>query len=367
VGVTGALAGYYLTEAGVKTVMVDKYIAGYGSTSGSTSILQYEVDYDLIQLEKMIGVDNALRSFKLCEKAVNDLESIVNQLDDKCGFQRRECLYYSANKSDFDTLRKEYYARKANNFNVEFLDSKSAEDKFSFKLEAGIYSYSGAGEVDPYRLTHALIAKAIQKGMQVFENTEVVEINPQADSVILKVKNEKRIKAKKVVIAVGYEGGKYVKEKISNLNRTYTIVTKPVQGFTGWNNRCLIRSSSTPYTYLRTTSDNRIIIGGEDSGMISLTDLDLIAQRKYKTLFNTLQTMFPQISNLEVEYKFNGIFGETKDGLPYIGEYNNLPNCYFSLGYGSNGILYGVLGAQLIRDAYFNYPTPDLELFKFGR
>lgn len=366
-GVTGAICGHYLTEAGINTVMVDKYLIGYGSTSGSTSILQYEVDYDLVQLEKMVGAQKALKSFQLCEKAVYDLANIIGELEDKCGFQLRDSLYFSDKKSDLESIRTEYYARKANGFQVEFLDQQTAKERFSFPLEAGIYSTRGAGEIDPYRFTHALIAKGVEKGLQVYENTEVTKIRNEADGVSLKIKNGKTIKAKKVVIATGYEGVKYVREKIANLNRTYTIVTKPVENFNGWHNRCLIRTSSTPYTYLRTTDDNRIIIGGEDSGLISLTDLDVVAKRKYRSLLNNLQSMFSQISNLEVEYQFSGIFAETKDGLPYIGEHKDWPNCYFSLGYGSNGVLYGILGGQLIRDLYLGQPSPDLELFKFGR
>jgi glycine/D-amino acid oxidase-like deaminating enzyme len=77
--------------------------------------------------------------------------------------------------------------------------------------------------------------------------------------------------------------------------------------------------------------------------------------------------MFPNIEGIEAEFNFNGLFGDTKDSLPYIGEYEKMPNCYFCLGYGSNGILYATFGAQIIRDMYLGKKNPDSELFKFGR
>lgn len=43
-GITGALVAYHLIQAGVDTVLVDKRDIGHGSTSASTSLLQYEVD-----------------------------------------------------------------------------------------------------------------------------------------------------------------------------------------------------------------------------------------------------------------------------------------------------------------------------------
>ena len=43
-GITGALIAYHLTEAGCDTVVLDRRDIGGGSTSASTSLLQYEVD-----------------------------------------------------------------------------------------------------------------------------------------------------------------------------------------------------------------------------------------------------------------------------------------------------------------------------------
>ncbi|EOD00729.1 NAD(P)/FAD-dependent oxidoreductase [Caldisalinibacter kiritimatiensis] len=373
-GITGAICGYYFAKAGIDTVIVDKNIVGYGSTSASTSILQYEIDTDLTGLKMMIGEEKATRCFKLCEKAVYDIGSIIDTLDDKCSFTYRDCFYYSKNEAEYKSMKDEYELRKKNGFDVEFLDENSAKNRFSFPVKAGIYSNSGAAEIDPYRFTHALISDALNNGMRIYENTEISKIINKDDYVILSTRNRFKIKAKKVIIATGFEAINYVKEKIVNLYRSFTVVTKPIKSFNGWHNQCIIRDTESPYTYLRATLDNRIIIGGEDlqiknrgSKLSKLTNSDPISKEKYNTLFNNLKSYFPDINDLEIEYNFNGIFGDTNDSLPYIGEYEGLPNCYFCLGYGANGILYAILGGQMLRDLYLGNPSPDLELFKFNR
>lgn len=373
-GIIGAICAYYLTSAGIDTIILDKNIIGYSSTSASTSLLQYEIDYDLIGLEGLLGTEKAVKSFKLVEKAVNDIQNIINTLQNKCDFTLRECLYYTTNKSDVRYMQKEYSLRKAHGFNVEFLDKTTASEMFSFPVEAGVYSISGGAEIDPYQFSHELISNSVNKGLRVFENTEITKINPGNNMVELITQNEKRIKAKKVVIATGYEGKKLIKKKFSTLNRTFTIVTKPVNNFDGWNNRCLIRDNINPYTYLRTTADNRIIIGGDDvktggknSKMSLLLNCDQLLEDKYSILLNKLKSMFPMIKDIQAQYEFTGLFAETKDGLPYIGEYKTLPNCYFCLCYGSNGILYGVLGAQVIRDLYYGNYSEETRLFRFER
>mgnify|MGYP000291893203 CR=1 FL=1 len=373
-GVIGAICAYYLTEAGIKTVLVDKNIIGFGSTSTSTSILQYEIDTDLVGLAGLIGIEKATRSFKLCEKAVYDIEKIISTLEDNCDFSLMQSLYYSSSPSDIKSLKKEYELRRENGFDVEFIDKETAKGKYSINIEAGIISNKGAAQIDPYKFSHALIYHSAKNGLQVYENTEIIDIKNNENTLTLETNKNKRIVAKKAIVSTGYEGIKYINEKIATLSRTFTIVTKPVQNFNGWYNRSLIRDNNNPYTYMRTTSDNRIIIGGEDVGLggksssiSTLLDAENFTNEKYNILTEKLKSLFPQIKGIEIEYKFNGVFATTHDGLPYIGEYKELPNVYFSLCYGSNGILYGVLAAQLIRDLYYNNPSPDLELFRFGR
>ena len=373
-GITGAICAYYFTEAGINTVIVDKNIVGYGSTSASTSLLQYEVDYNLYELQGKIGMDNAVKSFKLCEKAVYDIEAVVDKLKEQCGFERKDCVYYTPDKADADTLKKEYELRSSHGFPVEYLDKKAAKDRFSFPVEAAIYSPFGAGQIDPYLFAHALIDHAAGNGLQVFENTEITDMQHKKNAVVLVTNNNKRVTAKKVLIATGFEAKKYIKEHIAIMSRTFTIATRPVQSFEGWYNTCLIRDNNEAYIYLRTTSDKRMMIGGEDmsiggknSRMAKGDDNEDVAEEKYRLLENRLRTFFPGISHIEIDIRFNGLFASTKDGLPYIGKYKGMPDCYFCLGYGSNGILYAILGGQMLRDLYMGKDVPELQLFRFGR
>lgn len=374
-GITGALCSYYFSQAGVDTVIVDKNIIGYGSTSASTSILQYEIDTNILGLQSMIGLENAIRAFKLCESAVYEIGNIIDGLYDKCGFSFRDCLYYTNLDYEIKMLKKECELRKQNGFDVDFYEGENAANKFKIKdIKAAIYSKKGAGEIDPYRFSHALIAASIKNGLRVFENTNVCNIDTNNNGLSVATNNGFKINAKKVVIAKGFEARRYIEDNIVKLSRSFTIATKPIDEFCGWYNRCIIRDTSDTYTYIRTTLDNRIIIGGEDidvggdrSSIANLLNDDKAALQKYDILENKLREFFYDIPDLEVEYRFSGIFGDTKDGLPYIGEYSKIPNCYFCLGYGSNGILYAQIGAKLLCDFYLGKEALDLKLFKFER
>ncbi|MFZ5969044.1 MAG: NAD(P)/FAD-dependent oxidoreductase [Bacillota bacterium] len=373
-GITGAICGYFFAESGIDTILVEKNIIGYGSTSASTSILQYEIDRNMSGLKNQIGMENAVKAFRLCEKAVYDIEKMIRRIGDQCGFRLCESLYFTSSENEAKFLRQEYELRKENGFNVEFLDEKEGKERYSLPIKAGIYSKSGVGEIDPYRFSHGLLSSASQKGLKIFENTEIINMEPQGNTIVLTTNNHFRIKAKKAIIASGFESRTFIKKKVTTLTRTFTIVTKPVKHFDGWYRKSIIRNHKNPYTYLRTTMDNRIIIGGEDiplggqrSKMAHLTNDAPAAQQKYEILMNRLREWFPQIGDIQEAYKFSGIFGGSKDSLPYIGEYEELPNCYFCLGYGSNGILYAVMGAQILRELYLDHYSLDAHLFSFYR
>src|SRR4051812_10940775 len=64
-GISGALIAYYLSAKGLSVTVLEKRHAGMGSTAGSTSLLQYEIDTPLFKLCDIVGEQQAVKSYKL--------------------------------------------------------------------------------------------------------------------------------------------------------------------------------------------------------------------------------------------------------------------------------------------------------------
>ncbi|HWO97289.1 MAG TPA: hypothetical protein VNM45_13360 [Bacillus sp. (in: firmicutes)] len=61
-----------------------------------------------------------------------------------------------------------------------------------------------------------------------------------------------------------------------------------------------------------------------------------------------LKNLFPQCDGAEAEFFGAGVFGETHDGLPIIGVYDDHPYSYFLLGYGEKeSYTVGMIGKML--------------------
>jgi glycine/D-amino acid oxidase-like deaminating enzyme len=375
-GITGALTAYYFTKAGINTVLVDKNIIAYNSTSVSPSILQYGIDSTFAGLTKQYGEDNAATAFQLCLDAVYEIKLLSEKMQVPCGFEEVPCLSFTSDLNEKKQLQAEFELRQKHGFPVQFLDKQEAQATFSLPLEAGILSTGGAAQIDPYRFTHGLLQLAIRQGLHVFEQTEIVKRSPQTDHIVLKTNNHFQLTAQKVIFATGYEAQAHIHEKIAQFTRSFSIVTRPHFDIEGWYEKAIIRDNKIPYTYLRSLPDQRILISGcnlpinsEKDKIANLLDDDPQTEEAYDKLFKQLIDWFPKARLIpqDIEYRFHGIFAGTKDSLPYIGECESMPQCYLNLGYGTNGILYALMGAKILLEMYQGKTVPYAHLFRFGR
>ncbi len=306
-----------------------------------------------------------MRAYRLGVGAIDTLEQIIADLGHDCGFERKTSFYLASKTSHVKRLRQEYATRKRCGFPVVYLDEAEIAGLASFRAPGAILS-DGDAQVDALQLTHGLMQRAIGRGLRAYDRCDVTKIEPTESGVLLETERGCRITARRVVFATGYESQQYLKQKVGSLHSTFALVSEPLESFAGWPDRALIWESARPYFYLRTTPDNRVIMGGEDVPFATAHQIDRLLARKTKKLVRHFEQMFPNLE-LEVAYSWAGTFGETKDGLAYIGQTPEFPHAYFALGYGGNGITFSVIAAQIITDLHLRRPNADADIFRFDR
>ena len=203
-------------------------------------------------------------------------------------------------------------------------------------------------------------------GLEIYDHTKISNFSENRNGVELLTENGKKIKARKLVIACGYESARYIPQKIQSLQSTYAIISEPATSNHHWHQNALIWETARPYFYIRTTADNRIIMGGEDEHFSNARLRDLLLEKKVSKLLKKFKELFPRI-DVKPDYYWCGTFGETKDGLPFIGKYPGQEHTYYALGYGGNGITFSVIAAEIIRDLYLGKPSGNEKLFAFRR
>jgi glycine/D-amino acid oxidase-like deaminating enzyme len=364
-GISGALAAWYLTHSGFNTILVDRRHIGMGSTAASTALLQYEIDVPLLDLIDKVGEKNAVRSYLLCRQAIATLADISAKLRLEDNFKKRPSFQFASYMKDKKNLEKEFSIRRKNGFSLHWMDEKDILKKYGFSRPGGILSEDGA-EVDAYQLTHSLLEKCISKGLKVYDHTEIIKIHHHKKGIELSTADDKTIKARKLVIACGYESQRYIPKQVQDMKSTYAIISEPHDQKKFWYKNSLIWETKEPYLYLRTTADNRIIVGGKDIASSDPIKRDRLLASKARALEQSFTQLFPSIP-FRTDFKWAGSFASTKDGLPYIGSIPQRPHTYFALGLGGNGITFSIIAAQIICDILKGKKNDDAKIFAFNR
>jgi glycine/D-amino acid oxidase-like deaminating enzyme len=320
----------------------------------------------LRELQTIVGPDQARRAYQLGVQAITQLGEIAADLPVDTGFRLTPSLYVTRRQQEIAGLREETDARAAAGLEVEFVERARLRAEFGIEAKAGILSAAGA-RLDPYRFTYAVFEQAQRRGVRIYDRTPVTAIQQTKQGVQLMTESGCTITARKVVFATGYESQDYLRQRVTDLDSTYALVSEPLEPAALAQMDYLYWETARPYFYLRTTADHRIILGGADEPFRNPEKRDRLIGKKAKRLLREFAEFFPSAPPLDVAFAWAGTFGSTKDGLAYIGETAEFPNAYFALGYGGNGITYGMIAAHLIVDAYLGRPNPNAALFRFDR
>ena len=165
---------------------------------------------------------------------------------------------------------------------------------------------------------------------------------------------------------MGFESVELIKDKFVNLLSTYALIGEQQKSGSKRLNNTLFWNTADPYNYMRTTDDNRLLIGGADEDFIDAKKRDLLIPGKVGKLEKYLKRILPEYDFVP-DFAWAGTFGETKDGLPYIGKHPNFKSTYFVLGFGGNGITFSTIGMDIISKLLKNRKHPLLKYYKFRR
>lgn len=365
-GITGSLMAWQFASEGYDTVLIDRGDVSLGSTSATTALLQYEIDSPLYQLSLDVGEQVARDCYRAGVEAISKLDVLVRERRVKCDFQKRSSVYVAHNMEQRENLLKELSCREEAGIRVAWIDEGDLRSHYGVKGFGAIRS-ADAACLDAYCLAHGLLHDASSHfKLRVFDHTEIEGITYQADGNVVRIKGGWNIESRKTIFATGYETLEFLKDKVAELISTYACVSEPLKSVPLPLQQNLFWTTHDPYLYLRSTADNRILVGGADVSFRNAKGRDALIDIKEGALVKQLRELMPDLAIIP-DFSWAGTFGVTKDALPYIGPHPDYPNCYFVLGFGGNGITFSVMGMEILADAVAGRQNKFLHYFRFGR
>lgn len=364
-GISAALIARELHAAGIEVAVVEKRDIGWGSTSASTALLQYEIDTEYLELARMLGATAAKRAYLACVGAVLRVQEIARGYDGVEAFPLKS-LYYASHFWHARRLRKEYAARAAIGIELDLLEADDLRERHGIDASLALLSHTAA-TLDPYQLTYAIFHQLRCAGVRIHDHTVMTGFTARRGGVDVQFDSGVSARCRQLILACGYESQQWLDPAVARNHSSYAYVTDPQDGPLGSLENCMIWESSRPYLYLRRTRDRRIMVGGADDVIDIPSRRDARVARKAAHLRKRVEAIFPSL-NWAPAFAWAGTFAETRDGLPWFGPHEQHgPHVHFAMAYGGNGITYSQLGAEIFAQTLRGKRHPLQKLFSFKR
>jgi glycine/D-amino acid oxidase-like deaminating enzyme len=365
-GITGALIADELAGNGHEVALIEQRDVGWGSSSASTALLQYEIDTHMIDLAKRYGEADAALAYGKCAEAIDMLQDKARDIRD-VDFAWMDSLYYASKRRHASVLREEFALRLRHGFRVELLEREELLARYAVDAPVAILSHQAA-RIDPYRMAYRLLARLQKRGSAIFDRTRIESIQATSRGVVMRTEQGHTIRAGHAVLAAGYANQHWLKKKVAQNRSSYAFITDPIDDEAlGPLKQTMVWESARPYLYMRSTGDGRLLVGGEDDSVDIPAKRDARVEKKARRLSKKVADLFPHLP-LAPAFAWAGTFAETEDGLPFFGAHaQHGPRLLFAMAYGGNGITYSMLGAGLLRASIEKRKHPLSGLFRFER
>ena len=217
----------------------------------------------------------------------------MHDLQIACNYRPRSTIYLPGNILGIERLKQEADARRKLGFRSRYVDCRELHKICGIDKVGAIVS-EGNGEADPVKLVGGLWRHFLKHGGRMVANVEVTGVEQTRSSVRLETRDDQLIVAKHAVFCTGYELMKFVRPKGFKVISTWVLATKPQPNRT-WPGKSLIWEAADPYLYFRTTTDGRIIAGGEDESFSDEGLRDKMIPQKIAAIARKAKRIFPQV------------------------------------------------------------------------
>ena len=364
----GCAIAYTCASAGLRTVLLEGNRIAQGSSGRGSGMLLPDPGPWFRDVVAAHGLRAARRAFKAWRNGAREAASLIRRLEIRCALEPLD-LILAADRDDEKTLRREYEARVEAGFEITWLTGRQVRKLTNLDAPAAI-RMRDAFSLDPYRASIGLLTAAAKRRAKVFERTTVTKVTFGKKDVEISVDGG-TLRASTVVIATGAATTLFKPlRRHFKTREAYMALTEPLPAAMRrqfGDPSLAIRDRRVPPRRLRWTPDDRLISSGADQPATPARTREAVVVQRTGQLMYELLTMYPVISGLRPEYGWEASYGETADGLMYIGPHRNYPRHLFALGGTPHSATGAFLSARILLRALQGRPENGDEVFGWAR
>jgi len=268
------------------------------------------------------GIDNGLARFPDDVQALERLGlenfagavATIRESAIECGLELNGTLDVAVEPHEVAWLAEAAEGLRAHGHEAELLDRERVRGELDSPLfEAGLWQRSGAGLVDPARLSWGLAELAAGLGVRIHEGTRVERLAQAGGGVDLST-GAGRLRARRALLATSAFRGLVgaIRRRILPVY-DYVLVSEPLseqqRESLGWRNRQGVGDLANQFHYYRLTPDDRILWGGYDAVYHYRGGVERRyeqRERSFARLAGHFFAAFPQLEGIRFSHTWGG-------------------------------------------------------------
>lgn len=346
-GLSGVNTALELAERGHSVVLLEARQIGWGASGRNGGQLIRGLGHGLEPFRKQIGQEGIDAITGMGLEAVEIVRERVAKYDIDCdlvwGYAdlANNAGHMKGLQEDYDSLKALKYRH-----HIEMLPKERMSEIVGSDQYVGGMIDMGSGHLHPLNLVLGEAQAAANLGVQIFENSEVIDIKQGHPLVITTAQG--KVTAQKTVIC----GNAYVGELNRKLGGkvlpagSYVIATEPLDDAMAKKvlpQNMAVCDQKLALDYFRLSKDNRLLFGG----------LCNYSGRDPKSIEGVLkphlEAVFPYLKDIKVDYQWGGMIGIGANRLPQIGRLQS--NIYYAQAYSGHGLNATHMAARLIAES----------------
>ncbi|MEO6588130.1 MAG: glycine oxidase ThiO [Pyrinomonadaceae bacterium] len=339
-GVIGLSIARELCKKGFnKITIIEKGIIGKESSYAAAGMLAVQAE-----------TNQPDAFFEFCNESnklyPNFSQELFNETGVDIELDREGTLYLAFNERDEKELRARYGWQKKAGLTVEKLsavETHKLEPFVSPEIRGSLY-FPNDWQVENRKLIQALEKYAEFKNIEIRENTEIKTLLIENGKIIGAETDTEKFHAEIVVLTTGawtslIKGAKFALPEV-----------KPIRGQIiefQTAKRLFQKVIYSPRGYLVPRADGRILVGAtvEDTGFDKT-----ISDAAADFLRENAQEIAPNLINLVIHDQRVGLRPFAADGLPILGQIENVENLFIATAHYRNGILLAPMTAKFLAE-----------------
>jgi glycine/D-amino acid oxidase-like deaminating enzyme len=199
-GIAGVSCAYFLGTKGYKVVLLETNQIGSVATGASSGTLFYGCGLDFQQSIKRLGLNNAKLLFHETSRSIKEMIALIKKENIQCSLREPGIIYISRNEGEAEYIKGEERASAELGFPGKILSGDKISEIFTGRrFLNGVEHF--CAQIHPGQFVCALSSLACAAhGVQIYENTEMLNFEENNKNVILKTSGGKVI-AEKIVMA----------------------------------------------------------------------------------------------------------------------------------------------------------------------